>query len=414
MKKLLLLGSNEGYREVSEYMKKRGDYLIVTDYLPYEQSPGKQLADEYWDIDTHDLDRLYEKAREAQVDGVLATTGERNIEYAMRLSKRLGTPFFMSEETWSYSNNKRKLKDLCREYGIPVPEDFSPEEPPKAEDYPVIVKPVDNCFSRGISVCRDESELDAAIEFARQNSPSEQVVIEKYIQGTHFDLIYNNIRGVSDISGVAEILTQSGEPRMSYNLAINCSDSRFRYYKAEYDEKVRRMLEEMGGEYGTHTVQFISDEKTGVLYLYEINSRLDGLGLYNTLKRINGADMVKMMVDVSLDGSSDVRMKSFSYEEFPSICYYIIRSHKKCRIAKIEGLEKFRDKLSDLYILQACREGMEFPESYVGNAFFVFVFTAPTRDDVLDSVEYINDNLKVYDTEGEDVLVRFTDIPKLR
>ena len=46
MKKLLLLGSNTGSLEIAQYVRSRGDYLIVTDYYPKEKSPAKQIADE--------------------------------------------------------------------------------------------------------------------------------------------------------------------------------------------------------------------------------------------------------------------------------------------------------------------------------------------------------------------------------
>ena len=55
MKKLLLLGSNTGSLEIAQYVRSRGDYLIVTDYYPKEKSPAKQIADETWDISTTDI-----------------------------------------------------------------------------------------------------------------------------------------------------------------------------------------------------------------------------------------------------------------------------------------------------------------------------------------------------------------------
>ena len=46
MKKLLILGSNTGTKEIITYARNQGIYTIVADYLEPEQSIGKQLADE--------------------------------------------------------------------------------------------------------------------------------------------------------------------------------------------------------------------------------------------------------------------------------------------------------------------------------------------------------------------------------
>ena len=88
MKKLLLLGNNLGFREVERYVHMRGDYLVVADNLPEGKSAAKQIADESWDISTLDIDALYDKCMAEGIDGVLATTGERNLESAVILDRK--------------------------------------------------------------------------------------------------------------------------------------------------------------------------------------------------------------------------------------------------------------------------------------------------------------------------------------
>ena len=66
-------------------------------------------------------------------------------------------------------------------YGVPTVPEFSKDNRPKAKDYPVIVKPVDGCSSRGITVCHNDEELSHAIDFALSQSLSSNVIIEKYI-----------------------------------------------------------------------------------------------------------------------------------------------------------------------------------------------------------------------------------------
>ena len=56
MKKMLMLGTSYGSIEMIRYAKKKGAYTIVTDYLEPEKSPAKYEADEYWMINTSELD----------------------------------------------------------------------------------------------------------------------------------------------------------------------------------------------------------------------------------------------------------------------------------------------------------------------------------------------------------------------
>ena len=59
MKKFLLLGGKPvGSLDIALYAKSLGFYVIVCDYLPKEQSPAKQVADECWEYSTADVDLI--------------------------------------------------------------------------------------------------------------------------------------------------------------------------------------------------------------------------------------------------------------------------------------------------------------------------------------------------------------------
>ena len=89
MKKLLMLGTCKGSIEMLKTAKKKKIYTIVTDYLPPEQSFGKRIADEYWMINTSDVDALEKKCREEKIDGIITGVSEFNLERTMELASRL-------------------------------------------------------------------------------------------------------------------------------------------------------------------------------------------------------------------------------------------------------------------------------------------------------------------------------------
>ena len=70
-KKLLELGTSVASVELVQYAKENGAYVIVTDYLPIEQSKAKQYADETAMISTIDVDALCEFAKQKNIEQLL-------------------------------------------------------------------------------------------------------------------------------------------------------------------------------------------------------------------------------------------------------------------------------------------------------------------------------------------------------
>ena len=122
MKKLLMLGTSYGTCEMLRYAKSIGVHTIVTDYNEPEHSLGKQISDEYWMINTGDLDTLEAKCREEGVNAVVCGISEFNLEMCMELCRRLGLPCYCTPEAWHFSRDKDDFKRLARSLGAPLPE----------------------------------------------------------------------------------------------------------------------------------------------------------------------------------------------------------------------------------------------------------------------------------------------------
>ena len=188
MKKLLMLGTSYGSLGMLQYAKEKGIYTIVTDYLPPEHSVGKLVSDEYWMLNTGDLDALEKKCREEGVNGVICGVSEFNLEMCMALCKRLGLQCYCTPEAWHYSRDKSDFKALCRSLGAPLPTDYYLSEELRDEEllsvkFPVVVKPVDLSCNRGISYCYNKEELINAYRYARSVSKSSKIVVERMLKG---------------------------------------------------------------------------------------------------------------------------------------------------------------------------------------------------------------------------------------
>lgn len=405
MKKLLLLGSNTGSLEIAQYVRNRGDYLIVTDYYPKEKSPAKQIADETWDISTTDIDQLYEKCIENSVQGVLSSTGEANLKSAMELAERLQLPFYVNSRCWNTVNNKIKFKETCKKYGIPVPKDFS-ESDPLEDEFPIVVKPADNCLNRGLSICREISELPSACAYAYENSLAKNIIIEKFVKGIQVNVFYHMVNGEIYLSTVMKSVTNPGTPESCYAVTYNNPENTERYLE-KYDEKVRTMMKELGCRNGTAIVQAI--ESQGEMYFLEMNYRLDGLGFFQTLKEASGIDAVKIITDVSLDGKTDFIPVSYRKENEGVYCIYSLWTYKTCRIDKIKGVREIQEILPDLHFQMVCEEGMETEVVPGTGAMMMNIsFCRKSQKEISETIREINRMVFVYDQENKDILAKFT------
>ena len=86
MKKLLILGGKPiGTDEIIKCAKKMNVHTVVTDYLSVDDSPGKQLADEVWNISTAEIDTLQKKVERENIDGIFTGVNEFNIQRMIEL-----------------------------------------------------------------------------------------------------------------------------------------------------------------------------------------------------------------------------------------------------------------------------------------------------------------------------------------
>lgn len=206
MKKMLMLGTSKMSRGIVRYAKSQGYYTIVTDYQDVSRSLAKQIADEYWMINTADVDAIVTKCKEEDVSVVMCGVTEFSLEKNMEICERLGLPIYCTPEAWHYSRDKDDFKKLCKSVGAPVAKDYhltdalSKEELSKVE-FPVVVKPVDMSGNVGVSYCYDVAQLRKAYFYARSVSKSEKVIVEKMLQGEEWYGYYAMAEG--EISLVA-------------------------------------------------------------------------------------------------------------------------------------------------------------------------------------------------------------------
>ena len=94
-KKVLVLGGKPiGSVELVQKLKEKDLYVIVTDYLPLEDSPAKRIADESWDISTAEVDLLSQKIIDENISAIMTGVHEFNINRMLDICEKTSLPTY--------------------------------------------------------------------------------------------------------------------------------------------------------------------------------------------------------------------------------------------------------------------------------------------------------------------------------
>lgn len=415
MKKLLMLGTSSISCEMIKYARSQGIYTIVTDFKEPAKSVAKLISDEYWMINTGELDVLENKCREEGVTAVVCGISEFNLEMCMALCKRLGFPCYCTPEAWHYSRDKVDFKNLCKEVGAPVATDYYLTDELTDEDlskvvFPVVVKPVDMSGNRGVSYCHTKDELIKAWKYARSISKSDKMVVERMLHGEEWYSSYAFSNGEPRLLALNAMYAQPGEPKNCYTITTTVSNHVEQYIR-EINPYIIEVLKKVGCTEGYAWVQAMLDED-GHFYIIEMGYRLDGDMMFVPYKDMLGYDVVKELVDLACGKKSDINELPPNQE----------KAFTKCGV----GMELWTNKDGILTEIIGLDEVAKVPGVFVETLHQIgdtialhrplanVCFTTDTIEEMCDMIDMVNKKVKFLNEKGEDTVIKYTDFGYLK
>ena len=210
-KTLLIIGAGLLQIPAIERAKEMGLFTIASDYNP--EACGIPLADDRIIISTRDVDGTVREARKysentRKIDGVITVGTDASMTVAA-VANALGLPGikFCNAEA---ASNKLKMRARLKEHGVPCPDYFECWTEKEALGHfrelegAVVIKPADNMGARGVSLADTEKDVSRAFRFAKNATPSGEVIIEEFMEGPELSidaLIHN---GEIFITGIAD------------------------------------------------------------------------------------------------------------------------------------------------------------------------------------------------------------------
>ena len=304
MKKLLLLGGSSQQVIAIETAKRLGLYTVLCDYLP--DNPGQFHADRFYQTSTTDKEAVLKVAQDEAIDYVIAYASDPAAPTAAYVAEVMGLPTnpFKAVETLC---NKDMFREFLKSHGFNTPGSagFRTREEAVAEagnfTLPIIIKPVDSSGSKGATVLRDLSGLEAAVDFAFSFSRGHRIIIEEFIEKKHPYLIGGDIF-VSDGKVIQWGLMnchrdQNVNPLVpvgkSYPPLLEEADLQ------AVKDTLQRLVTELGISFGPMNVELIVDANNRV-FPVDIGPRSGGNMIPDLLGMIFGCDVVEMSVRAAM------------------------------------------------------------------------------------------------------------------
>lgn len=255
--------------------------IIALDYNP--AAPGMKYADLSLEVSTKDVDAAVAAARQAaaerQVVGVFTCGADVEITVAA-IAEALGLPGIPLEVA-QRCNDKLLMHRYLDQQGFGDKARYALVESAEQAQaalpqvgLPCVVKPLDNCASRGVQRIDDAAELAAAYELAVSHNGERggEILIEECLQGSKHTVEMIIWQGERHLLSIID--THYISPRWPCETGLNTTT-----LSEEMQQRVfafaGRVADLIGIDFGAHKVD-INIDADGHIKLIELTARLSG------------------------------------------------------------------------------------------------------------------------------------------
>ena len=218
-----------------------GLHVVVSD--GNKNAPGFAFADDKIIASTYDIELTVKKSKDyndhRKIDGVICMASDVPLT-AATVANELSIPGITIESAM-LSSDKIAMKDKFFSDNVSIPKykELYNIDDLKATihswKFPMIIKPVDSRGARGVARLDNNTDINWAWSFAKENSPTDRVMVEEYLEGPQVStesLIKMNIMfyRLVFLSGIALCylcvsITANAQPNSFADLAEELSPS---------------------------------------------------------------------------------------------------------------------------------------------------------------------------------------------
>ena len=404
-KTILILGGSSDGVETVRNANDMGMKTIVVDPIP--GSPAKKIAWKSYDVDAIDLEALVKICNKEKVDGVFVGLSERLLETYCKLCNRIGAPCYCTLEQISIFCDKIAFKQKCREYGIPVVNDYSLDD---NIPFPVLVKPADSSGSKGITVCHNHEELLSGIKKAKFFSHTGRYLIEDYLTGDQITANYTIVDSKPFLSLINDrFVVEPYDGLGSFGIAVAFPSKYADLYLSTIHDNMCRMLKDLGFENTPINLQAFVEGET--IRFYDPALRIGGGRAYLITEAITGFSIQKALLRFAVTGKlcADNESVILADDDWRIRGKYSLQPNlivKTGTIGHIEGMDMIGGVPGLIAAFQMREEGETVSLAGTSQQTAIrLYFVSDTLDELLDSYPRVIDTIRITDDKGENMLL---------
>lgn len=388
----MLLGGLRYLLPVINEAHQRGYYVITVDYLP--ENIAHKYSDEYYNISTFDKDAILDVAKRIQIDGVMSFAVDAGVTSAAYIAEQMGLPFQCSYRSACILQDKSLFRQFLAENGFNTPKAkgyhdvLTALEDANNYTWPVIVKPVDSCGSKGVTRVDNKKDLEEAIALAVKVSVSKHFIVEDYLEVDGYqssaDVFAIDGRLVYPIHSDQIFDLNADNP---FTPAIEIWPSSMREsVQQNLNDQLQRLFSLLGVRSGIFNVESRLC-KNGKAYLMEVSPRGGGNRIAELQRMATGQDLIS----AELDQIMGEPVKGIDRPIFNGVwCNYIIHSYNEGILKEINLDPEFRKKyvFDEGYIVRPgeCVHSFTGANTSLGTL-FLRADTRAEMDEVLSIIE---------------------------
>jgi carbamoyl-phosphate synthase large subunit len=212
---ILIFGAAKLQRSLIEQANDMGLFTVGID--PDENAECKDILNVFEVVGGNDFEKTIEIAQKYNISGIITTATDKPLIMMARVAEFLHLPFF-SVQTAINSTDKLLMKNVFMKNKIPCAKGVIVENLDEIVNvnFPVIVKPRDNCGSRGVIYCKDKNEVATAINEAMSFTKNKNVLVEEYIEGKEYSIESLHFQNETKIIQFTEKITTD----LPYNVEL--------------------------------------------------------------------------------------------------------------------------------------------------------------------------------------------------
>lgn len=307
--KLMMLGAASAQLSGILKAKEMGHTVVTCDY--YKTAIGHQYADESTITSTFDVEAVFNKAKEFNIDGIMTLGTDQPVYTAAYVANHLGLPSMITEATALAVTNKIVMKERLTANNIRMVHYMVYEKGVNEAEldemaYPVVVKPIDSQGQRGLFYLEDAKAVREHYYKVIEHSRLKQIMVEAYYEHDEITVSGWVDEGNVHILTITDRVTFDGVENIGICLSHEFPSKHMSEHGDELIELTKRIVQVCGIKNGPIYFQLFIG-KDGIL-VNEIACRIGGAYEATFIPEITGFDICLANIQKALGQNIDTTM----------------------------------------------------------------------------------------------------------